>query len=187
MSKKINYYNLYIAFPVYDHEVETEMYVKYETFGTIEHRIIINPKKRLIYSKIDENGEELFYDYKTDEQVFEHTYNSSFETESSPFGSLYCGYMNGQIPMHIKGIRDAFKSIHNKKIHTVGYFIPFNEYISEKYGISIPLLTPAIIDKLIHLMNIGCGKSFMLSMDSKKANLQLEKIGYRKKNKLIKK
>ena len=49
---KINYDNLYVAFPVYDHEVETEMWEQYETFGTIEHRIIISPKKKLVYSKV---------------------------------------------------------------------------------------------------------------------------------------
>ena len=83
MSKKINYDNLYIAFPVYDYEVETEMYEQYVTFGTIEHRIIVNPKKKLIYSKIDENGKERFYDYKTNKQVFENSYESSFKTKSS--------------------------------------------------------------------------------------------------------
>jgi len=185
MSKKINYYNLYIAFYVYDHEVETEMFEQYVTFGTIEHRIIINPKKRLIYSKIGENGKETFYDYKTNEQVFEHSYESSFKTNSSAMGSLYCGYISGQFPMPIKGFRDEFISKHKRKLHTVGYFIPFDEYINEKLGINIPLLTPAIIDKLIHLMNIGSSKSFMLSMDKEEAKLQLEKIGYRKQNKKV--
>lgn len=182
MSKKINYDNLYIAFPVYDYEVETEMYEQYVTFGTIEHRIIVNPKKKLIYSKIDENGKERFYDYKTNKQVFENSYESSFKTKSSPMQSLYCSYINGHRPMPIKGFRNQFLSEHNKKLHAVGYFIPFNEYIEKKLGSGISLLTPFIIDKLIYLMNIGSDKPFMLSMDPEEAKVQLEKIGYHKQN-----
>jgi len=71
MSVKIKYDNLYVAFPVYDYEVETEMFVQYETFGKVEHRLIISPKKRLIYSKIDADGVERFYDYMTSEEVKE--------------------------------------------------------------------------------------------------------------------
>ena len=38
--KKIEYDKLYVAFPVFDAEYETEMYEQYETMGTIEHNVI---------------------------------------------------------------------------------------------------------------------------------------------------
>ena len=177
---KINYDNLYIAFPVYDHEVETEMYEQYETFGTIEHRIIISPRKKLIYSKIDENGTERFYDYKTGEEVVESTYESSFETRSSAFYSVYCTYINGIMPLPIPGLREEMKERFYAKQKCVGYFIPFSQYVQEKLGIDVSSLSPAYADKLIRLLNVGSGKAFMLSMNPEEAKVQLEKIGYRK-------
>lgn len=180
---KINYDNLYVAFPVYDHEVETEMWEQYETFGTVEHRIIISPKKKLIYSKVDEDGKERFYDYKTSEEVVEHTYDTSFETESSPFYSVYCTYINGLAPLPIAGLREQMKERFYAKQKCVGYFIPFAQYVQEKLGIDVSSLPPAYADKLLRLMNIGAGKSFMLSFNADEAKKQIEKIGYRSETK----
>ena len=183
MSAKIDYDNLYVAFPVYDHEVETEMFVQYETFGRIEHRIIVNPKKKLVYSKVDEDGVERFYDYKTSNEVVESTYEASFETKSSPFHSVYCTYINGLAPLPIPGLREDMISRFRQKQRCVGYFIPFTEFVQEKLGLSLDSITPALADKIIRLMNVGSGKAFMLSMEPEEAAKQLEKIGYHKKTK----
>ena len=183
MSAKINYDNLYVAFPVYDHEVETEMWEQYETMGTIEHRIIISPKKKLVISKIDENGVERFYDYKTGEEVVEQTYSTSFETNSSAFHSVYCTYINGLAPLPIAGLREQMVERFHAKQKTVGYFIPFTQYVQEKLGIDVSSLSPAMADKLLRLMNVGTGKAFMLSFDLEEAKLQLEKLGYRSETK----
>ena len=180
---KINYANLYVAFPVYDHEVETEMYEQYETFGTIEHRVIISPKKKLVYSRIDEDGKERFYDYTTSEEVVESTYDTSFETRSSAYNSVYCTYINGLAPLGIAGLREQMKERFYAKQKCVGYFIPFTQYVQEKLGIDVSSLTPAYADKLIRLLNVGSGKAFMLSFDSEEAKKQLEKIGYHSKTK----
>lgn len=183
MNKKNNYDNLYIGFYVYDYEVETEMYVQYETFGTIEHRIIIDPKPQIIYSKIDDNGNELFYDYKTNKQVFINSYKSSFKTKSSPMESLYCGYINRHITLSIPELRNIFLNKHNQKKQTVGYLTPINTYIDEKFGLKIELNSPFIIDKLIKLINLKPNKEFMLSMDLDEAKVQLSKIGYHEQEK----
>lgn len=183
MSAKINYDNLYVAFPVFDHEVETEMWEQYETFGTVEHRIIISPKKKLVYSKIDEDGVERFYDYKTSEEVVESTYDSSFETESSPFYNIYCTYVNGLAPLPIAELRDMVRGRLQAKQKAIGYFIPFTQYVREKLGIDVSSLSPAMANKLLRVMNISAGKAFMLSFDSEKAKVQLEKIGYRSETK----
>ena len=183
MSAKIDYDNLYVAFPVYDHEVETEMFVQYETFGRIEHRIIVSPKKKLVYSKVDEDGVERFYDYKTSNEVVESTYETSFKTKSSPFHSVYCTYINGLAPLPIPGLREEMISRFRQKQRCVGYFIPFTEFVQEKLGLSLDSITPALADKIIRLMNVGSGKAFMLSMEPEEAAKQLEKIGYHKKTK----
>ncbi len=183
MSANIKYDNLYVAFPVYDHEVETEPYVQYETFGTLEHRIIVTPKKKLVYSKIDEDGVERFYDYDTSEEVEEFTYESSFETGSSAFHSLYSGYIGGYFPMPIRGLREDMKQRFYAKQKCLGYFIPFTEYVQDKLGIDVSSLSPAMARKLLRLLNVGIKKSFMLSMDEEVAAKQLEKIGYHKKSK----
>ena len=62
--KKIEYDKLYVAFPVFDAEYETEMYEQYETMGTIEHNVIVSPKKVLIYSKVDQDGNVKYYNYE---------------------------------------------------------------------------------------------------------------------------
>lgn len=180
---KINYDNLYVACPVYDHEVETEMYEQYETFGTIEHRIIISPKRKLVYSKITEDGEERFYDYTTSEEVVESTYETSFETRSSAFHSVYCTYINGLAPLGITGLREEMLARFHAKQKCVGYFIPFTQYVQEKLGIDVSSLSPSMANKLLRLMNVGAGKAFMLSFNAEEAKIQLKKIGYHSETK----
>ena len=178
MCAKINYDNLYVACPVYDHEVETEAYEQYETFGTIEHTIIVRPKRVLIYSKVDEDGSVRYYNYKIGEEVVEYSYESSYKTNSSPLGSLYCGYINRIIPMPIPGIREHILARYNAKRKEVGYFIPFTDFIQQKFGVNIDSISPAVADKLLRLINVGAGKPFALSFDTEIAKEQLESIGY---------
>lgn len=180
MKRKNNYDNLYVACQVYDYEIETEPFIQYESFGTIEHRIIINPKRKLIYSKIDENGNEKFYDYKTGEEVIEQSYEKSFKTNSSTWKSLYCSFIGGHTNIPIKALKDDFISEHQTKKRSVGYLIPATDYIKEKTRIDISLISPNIIDKIISILNIAQPKSFILSMYKDEATTQLEKIGYHK-------
>ena len=180
MSKKINCDNLYLAVSVYDYKIEIEPFVQYESFGKMEHRIIINPKKKLIYAKTDENGVKRFYDYKTHEHVFENSYESSFITHSSVMGGLYCRFINGRISVP-RSLRNEFL----RESRTVGYFIPFTEHVKEKLNLDVSSLTPSMIDKLMFLINIGVGRPFELSMSTGEAKLQLKKIGYRKRSKEV--
>lgn len=176
--KKIDYDKLYVACPVYDYEIETEMYEQYETMGTIEHHIIVSPKRVLIYSKVDDEGTVRYYRYGTDEEVFDKEYPSSFSTTSSPWASLYCGYVNGHCSMPIKGLRDEFKARHDRKSKEVAYFIPFSQYMEEKFGISLDSISPAVASKIIRILNVSAGKSFELDRDRSVAREQLAKLGY---------
>lgn len=183
MCAKINYDNLYVACPVYDHEIETEPYEKYETFGTIEHHVLVKPKRILIYSKVDEDGNVRYYDYKTSEEVVESSYHSSFTTKSSPMQSLYSSYINRIMPMPISEIREQIIARYNTKIREVGYFVPFADFVQEKLGVRIETISPLLADKLLRLINVGVGKTFLLSFDPEVASQQLDKIGYHNKQK----
>ena len=50
---KIDASKLYVACPVCDCGREIELYIHYESFGKIEHNIIINPKRILILKDSD--------------------------------------------------------------------------------------------------------------------------------------
>ena len=178
MKKIIDYDNLYVAYPVYDHMVETEMYEQYETMGNIRHHIIVTPKKVLIYSKVDQDGNVKYYRYGTDEEVHESSYECSYDSASSPLLSLYSGYINGWFVLPIKSMREGYNEMYSKKKKEVGYFIPFSQYMEEHYGVSMSSISPAMADKVLKLLNIGSGKSFELSPVPKRAKEQLEKLGY---------
>ena len=111
MKQKMEFDNLYVAAPVFDAEDEIEMFEQYETQGIIRHHIIVSPKKVLIYSKVDENGNIKYYNYENGEEVKESSYQSSFDTKSSPFRSVYCGYINGLFGLPIPGIREQCEKI----------------------------------------------------------------------------
>ena len=178
MRKKIDYDNLYVAYSVYDHMVETEMYEQYETFGNIRHHIIVTPKMSLVYSKVDQEGNIKYYRYSNDEEVVESSYESSYDSTSNPILSLYSGYINGWFALPIKSMREGFDEMYKKKRKEVGYFIPFSQYMEERFGVSMSSITPAMADKVLKLLSIGAGKSFELSPNPNKAKEQLEKLGY---------
>lgn len=177
--KKIEYDKLYIAFPVFDAEYETEMYEHYETMGTIEHNVIVSPKKVLVYSKVDQDGNVKYYNYETGEEVKESSYESSFETNSSPLASIYCCYINGLFALPIPSMREHCIARYEAKKKEVGYFIPFSQYMEERFGISVDSMPPSVAHKVLRVLNIGCGKGFKLSFDKEIARRQLEEmIGY---------
>lgn len=178
MKKRIDYDKLYIAYPVYDHEDEVEMYEQYTTQGRIEHRVFVTPKKVLVYSKVDEDGNIKYYNYKTGEEVKESSYESSFETTSSPLESIYCCYINGLFVLPIPSMRQYCIDKYKQKKKEVGYFIPFGQFMEERFGVSMSSITPAMADKVLKLFNIGAGKTFELSSNPEKAKEQLEVLGY---------
>lgn len=178
MKKRIDYDNLYIAYPVYDHHVETEMYEQYETMGVVKHAVFISQKKVLIFSKTDENGVVRYYNYKTGEEVQENSYECSFETQSSPLESLYCCYINGLFALPFPSMREEFNKKYAQKRKEVGYFIPFSQYMEEHYGVSMKSIPPVLADKVLSLLNIGARYQILLSEDSNEAKEQLEKLGY---------
>lgn len=180
MKEKRNYDNLYVACGVFEDEYEEEMWEQYETVGSVRHTIFINPKRVLIYSKTDEEGNVRYYNYQTSEEVDEKCFTSSFYTASSPMRSLYCHFVYGMWLIPFDDMREGFKRKFVQRTKDVGYFIPFDEYMECKLGISLKHPPLLLASKLVDLTNIGAGKEFPLSQDEKEASEQLAGIGYHK-------
>ena len=177
MREKLNYDNLFVACGVYEDEVEEEVWKKDETIGLVIHTIFINPKRVLIYSKTDENGNIRYYNYKNHEEVEEKIFESSFYTPSNATTSLYCGYIHRKYPLEIASIRTSFDKILESRLNAVGYFIPFDKYMEKKLGVSFDV-SPSLASKILQLTNITCGKTFALSKNKNLAVQQLADIGY---------
>ena len=71
MNKKIE--ALYVASRVAHLEYETNPWIQYESFGEVEHRIYVSPKKELIYSVI-EDGITKYYLYPSHQEIEESTF-----------------------------------------------------------------------------------------------------------------
>ena len=179
MKEKIDYDNLYVACPVFESELVEEPYVQYETFGKVRHTIFISPKRVLLYSKTDADGNIKYYRYKTGEEVSETSYNSSFYTQSSPMKNLYSGYIHGFTNLPITELRQLCDKMYENKTKAVGYFIPFSEFMEDKFGTSFDSCSPRVASKLVTLANLTTnGKKIILSQDKEIAEEQLQDIGY---------
>ena len=178
MRKKVSCDNLFVACPIYEDEFEEEPWVQYESMGSVRHTIVVTPKRVLIYSSTDEDGNVKYYNYKTGEEVEEKSFKSSFYTNSSSTTSLYSGYIHGIFPLPIPSMRESFLRLHERKLKEVGYFIPFNEYMEDKLGFSCSSISLELASSLVRLTNVGSGRPFELSTSTDTAKMQLEKIGY---------
>lgn len=178
MKEKISYDKLYVACGVFEDEYEEEVWEQYVTMGSVRHTIFVNPKRVLIYSKTGDDGIVKYYNYKTGEEVTEKNFKSSFYTTSSPTTSLYCAHVHGLFNISVESMRKEFDDKFTERVKGVGYFIPFDEYMEDRLGVSIRRPSLLLASKLVSLTNVGCGKTFPLSQDEDKANEQLASIGY---------
>ena len=179
MKEKINYDNLYVAFPVFKREVEKEPWIQYESFGKVEHTVIVSPKRVLIGSKTDEFGDTKYYDYKTGKEVVEKSYDSSFTTTSSPIMSVYSSYAPGQCMIGEGYLKELFDLCLKNPTNRVGYLTPFSEFAEEKFGLSLDDYSPSLASKLVTLANLTSRrKGIALSHDKDVAKKQLEELGY---------
>lgn len=172
MKERRKIHQLFVASQVCEHEELVEPFVQYETFGQIDHHIIVSRKKYLIYSTMDDEGNIKYYDYATGEEVDESSFTSSFSTTSSAMDNLYCWGVSGY-PIPIDGIRKKIIDRFKKQSRLVGYFIPFEEY----FGLESKMTSPRLALALIKLSNITKRGYVKLSMDETKAKEQLQKIG----------
>ena len=86
--KKYDTKKLFVACRVYDFETETEPWVQYESFGKIEHKIFVNPKRVLLLEESVE-GNNVYIEFNTRRIVHPVIYRSSFESNSTCVQSLY--------------------------------------------------------------------------------------------------
>ena len=164
---------LFVACRVYDYEIETEPWVQYESFGTIEHHIVIDPKRKLIRKEI-ENGQEKLIDCKTNKRVYISNFTESFWTESSCTQSVFLSdYPLGPLS-------DNAKKYFERKTSQIQFLIPLDEYIKERLGIEIKELTIKQALFIINLLNLRETKSFTLSFNNEEAKEQIETLIYKK-------
>lgn len=174
MKKNRNIEQLFVASKVYEQDVLVEPFEQYETFGQVDHNIIVSKKKILVYSSRDENGELKFYEYPSDKEVKETSFSSSYSTESNSMANLYCMCINSGYPMPIESIRKSIIEEFKRKSNLVGYFIPIEEYFKTSHTIT----SPTIAETLINLVNLKKRGNIRLSMNIEEAKEQLKKIGY---------
>jgi hypothetical protein len=181
MKEKRKIEGLFVATMYFKIGELIEEWEQYETFGQEDHHIIITPKKRLVYSSYDLDGNLKYYDYITDKEVIVKDYESSYSTTSSCCSSLYFGYTRGMCAMPISGLREIFKrKAEDEFSPKFGYLVPFDEYVKKHLGLRITNINPMIARILLKIIYPGYCKKFELSFDEKTAHEQLEKIGLRK-------
>lgn len=170
---------LFVANQIYDDFELIEPWVQYDSFGRVLHRLVVFPKKVLLYSKIDENGEMAFYNFDTNKKIKVVNYEPlcSYETDAN------CGY--NLVAMGKMGYSTGVASI-NKEImreikegfNEYGLVVPFEEFCEEKFGKKMEHISLTKAKILLRLSNLFVGKPIVLSIDPEIAEKQLEKIGY---------
>lgn len=132
----------------------------HNAYGEMSYSFFISPKKTLVYSRTDENGETKFYLYDTDEEIYEPWY---YPCSFTDFDSAYGTYVSS-------GSQYGY-----------GYLIPVEEYFD------IPTDThPFFVKALLNLDNMlkkaNKKSNFFLSTDEKEARSQLATlVGYKGK------
>ena len=121
---------------------------------------------------------EQYYDYETNQRIYEYARTSSYRTGASCYSNLYYGYTGGYIGMPIAGIREQIKNdFQSENSPKFSFFIPFTEYIHDKLGITIKSISPKIANALLKMLSIKT-KSIVLSEDKETASQQIDQFVY---------
>lgn len=179
MKEKIDCKNLFVACKVSVNDYLIEPFVQYETFGKEYHEVVIDPKRELIL--LEENdGKKKYTLLPTEDEIYPVEYSSSYCTNSSPYGTVCCGYVNGYFNPGIRELIENIKHSHYKKINQLGYLVPFDEYIQSVLNIKVKKVTIHQAKILLVLANLVQSKPFVLSDNEEKAKEQIETKVYRK-------
>ena len=178
MRKEVD--GLFVATVVYDIEELEETFIQYESFGKINHHVIVTPKKRLIYSVTDKAGTTKFYDYKTDEEVEFYNKESSYKTTASATSTIYHIAMEKPSIIGSRKFAEELRK-HDEKINKerYAYPIPFEIYTESTIGKAIFCDNPKIASTI--LLMIPTSKEMELSFDSEEVKKQLDRHVYHKK------
>ena len=165
--KKIDTNKLYVACRVYDAQRELEPWVQYESFGVLEHKIYVCPKRVLLVQE-RVNCQDVYIDFNTRRIVTPRNYESSYEGESSCFQSLYLsGYPMGPLTWERRAYFDG-------KAREVQFVMPFEEYVKDRLGMELySEISLSTAKSLLRLINMREGRTFMLSFDPETAQKQL--------------
>lgn len=178
----MDYDFLLVASRINRFSVETESFIQYETFGNVDHYLLVSQKKELVIGKKD--GDKIRYYNMDGIEIEEYQRYSSYKTCSSVLTSLQFMYYDTCIPLLDKDIVDLAKKMCPTKGSYYGYFIPFDEYIKQELGYSLKSVTPIKAWTVLKFINMCKGKPMVLSFDEDESKKQLEQIGYYVKEKV---
>lgn len=174
--------NLYVVNRLADDFEILEDYVKYETFGKCLHKLVVFPKKILIYTKLDHKGNIRYYNADTKKEIYirsETTPMYSYETKSSPnldlLDSCRAGRSTGIASIN-KELLEELNSFYN----LYDFVIPIEEYLEERLGKKIENISLLKAKLFLKILNPISNKGIVLSTDPETAIMQLEKIGCRR-------
>ncbi len=164
---------LFVACQVYDYEVVTEPYEHYETFGEVEHRIIVNPERKLVIKKL---GSSEYRNPRTGVCLIEREYTSSFKTDAA--GDV--GFYN--MPICMGPLERNRRAYFKRKQREIQFIIPFKEFVASRLGEKLTnallgnrkTISLTIANALIAILNQRELGQFTLSFDPEVAKRQIE-------------
>ena len=149
---------------------------------------MVFPKRILLYTKTDEQGNFVYYDADTNEKIEildELTPLHSYETKSSSTLNL--------LEMVKRGVSTGIASMNQDLINKLdsmynqyGLVTPFEEFYEQKFGRKLENVSLKTAKKNLKLINLFVNKPIVLCTNSDVAIQQLEKIGYVTKEKRMK-
>lgn len=173
-EKKIE--KLFVASMVYDTPELIEPFVQYETFGQIDHHVVVTPEKRLVFSSTGEDGVAKYYDYKTGKEITLYDKTSSYSTKADPVSSICLSnpFASGTVgPANL--LEDLSKLGNNNGLR-YGFVVPFEDYIKNKFGKAYNVSNPKVASLLLFAM--ATNRATELSFDPAEAEQQLSSLVY---------
>lgn len=180
---------LYVVCKMSDDFEVLEPFEQHFDSGRCLHKLVVFPKRILVYARTDKNGDLVYYNADTNEKIEimdELTPFHSYESSSNPTLNLLEMIKQGistGIPTMNEELMDKLEKIYNQ----YGLLMPFEDYYEQKFRKPIENISLKTAKRILKMMNLFVNKSIILSTNPSVAAEQLEKIGYNKKEKDIKK
>ena len=177
---------LFVACKISDDFEILEEFEQYSTFGRCLHKLVVFPKRILLYAKTDEQGNLIYYDADTNEKIEildEFTPLHSYETKSSSTLSLLEMVKHG-VSTGIASMNDDLINQLDVMYNQYGLVTSFEEFYEQKFGKKLEKVSLKTAKRILKLMNLFVNKPIVLSTDPAVATQQLEKIGYITKEKM---
>ena len=106
----VNNSNLFVAIEIWDNMIELEKWVSNESSGRLKHNLVVSNKIILVYSKIDENGNINYYNYRTNQKLTVVKKMTNFESKS------------------LNNINNKIDSNISERLGLIAFVIPYEQF-----------------------------------------------------------